>query len=363
MKAYVVEKERLENNLRMIKAQAGDTPIWAVVKGDGYGLGVVPLAKICRENGISRFAITEIWEGKALRDAGFIQEEILMLRATSEKEELEQMLDCNLIATVGSQADAVVLNGLAVERGTVAEAHLKIDTGMGRYGFLPTEMDKIISIYDYMEGIAVSGVYTHFHSAFCSEKKTWQQYEKFQEVLKQITQAGYETGMVHCANSSALFLYPQMRMGGVRVGSALLGRLSCKGNFGLKPVGHCQAQVEELRWIPKGHTCGYGAAWKAKHPTQIAIVDVGWYHGFGVEKGRDVFRIRDCIRGQLSLLKAAVLGRAFYAAIDGKNCRVLGHIGMLNIVLDVTDIECAVGDPVTLEINPLLVKGMPVEFR
>ena len=225
MKAYVVERELLDNNLRMIKAQAADAPIWAVVKGNGYGLGVVPLAKVCRENGIFQFAVTELWEAKALRDAGFLQEQILMLRATSNREELEQLLDLNVIATVGSQADAVVLNGLAAERGIVAEAHLKIDTGMGRYGFLPTEVDKAISVYAYMESIAVSGIYTHFHSAFCSEKKTRAQVCLFQDVLNQITAAGYETGSVHCANSSALMLYPEMRMGGVRVGSAILGRL------------------------------------------------------------------------------------------------------------------------------------------
>lgn len=363
MKAYVVERELLDNNLRMIKAQAADAPIWAVVKGNGYGLGVVPLAKVCRENGIFQFAVTELWEAKALRDAGFLQEQILMLRATSNREELEQLLDLNVIATVGSQADAVVLNGLAAERGIVAEAHLKIDTGMGRYGFLPTEVDKAISVYAYMESIAVSGIYTHFHSAFCSEKKTRAQVCLFQDVLNQITAAGYETGSVHCANSSALMLYPEMRMGGVRVGSAILGRLSCKGNYGLRPVGHGEAQIEELRWIPKGHTCGYAAAWRAKRPTQIAVVDVGWYHGFGVEKGRDVFRWRDCIRGQLSLLKAAILKRAFYVQVNGKKCKVLGHIGMINIVVDVTNLEVRVGDPVVLDINPLLVKGMPVEYR
>ena len=92
MKAYVVERELLDNNLRMIKAQAADAPIWAVVKGNGYGLGVVPLAKVCRENGIFQFAVTELWEAKALRDAGFLQEQILMLRATSNREELEQLL-------------------------------------------------------------------------------------------------------------------------------------------------------------------------------------------------------------------------------------------------------------------------------
>ena len=76
-----------------------------------------------------------------------------------------------------------------------------------------------------------------------------------------------------------------------------------------------------------------------------------------------MFRWRDCIRGQLSLLKAAILKRAFYVQVNGKKCKVLGHIGMINIVVDVTNLEVRVGDPVVLDINPLLVKGMPVEYR
>lgn len=363
MKTYVVQTELLRNNLKLIQAQANGTPIWAVVKGDGYGLGVVPLARLCREAGIDRFAVTEIREGRALREAGLSDVQILMLRPTVDKGELEELLELGMIATIGSQADAVVLNGVAREKNMVAEAHLKIDTGMGRYGFLPTEVDKAMSVYTYMESIAISGVYTHFHSAFCSEKRTRRQYELFETVLRQITDAGFETGCVHCANSSALFLYPEMRKDAVRIGSALLGRLAVRGNFGLKPVGHCEAQVEELRWIPAGQTCGYGAAWKAKKPTRIAVVDVGWYHGFGLEKGRDVYRIRDCVRGVLSLAKAMLLRRSYFVTICGKKCKVLGHIGMLNIIADVTDLECREGDPVILEINPLQVKGMPVEYR
>lgn len=61
-------------------------------------------------------------------------------------------------------------------------------------------------------------------------------------------------------------------MDAVRVGSAILGRLSFKGSYNLKRVGTLEATVDELRWLPKGHTCGYGAGWKAKKPTRIAVL-------------------------------------------------------------------------------------------
>lgn len=114
---------------------------------------------------------------------------------------------------------------------------MKIDTGMGRYGFLPREMDKILSVYQYMDGIAVSGIYTHFACAFLSEKKTREQYEQFRYVVDQIAGKGFETGEPHCCNSAAFFRWPDMHMGGVRIGSAWLGRMSARGNFGLRPGG------------------------------------------------------------------------------------------------------------------------------
>ena len=90
---------------------------------------------------------------------------------------------------------------------------------------------------------------------------------------------------------------------------------------------------------------------------------MGYYHGFGTEKGNDLFRFRDCLRGGLGYVKAFLKKKAFYGTVNGKQARVLGHIGMVQTILDVTDIPCQVGDEIRLEINPLLVKGMDVTFE
>lgn len=363
MRTYVVEKEALQSNIRAIRERAEGVPIWAVLKGNGYGLGIVPMAQLLREQGITRYCVTEVWEARALREAGFTQESILMLQPTVDRDVLEALLDLNVICTVSSRDDAVVLNGVASEKGIVAEAHIKIDVGMGRYGFLPKEMDKILSIYEYMDGIAVSGIYTHFPMAFCSEKKTREQFEQFRYVVDQIAGKGFETGEPHCCNSAAFFRWPDMHMGGVRIGSAWLGRMSARGNYGLRRVGYCLTQVEEIRWLPKGATTGYGGAWKAKQPTRLAAIPVGWYHGFGVEYGRDSFRFRDCFRGGLSLLKAWLTRRKLYVKIGGQRCPVRGHIGMLHAMVDVSRVDCHAGDPVLVDISPLMQKGMDVVFR
>lgn len=363
MKVYVVEREALAKNIEFLKSRAGDTPIWAVLKGNGYGIGIIPFAKILSEHGIHQFCVTELREASALRENGFETEPILMLRETVDPAEINQLLDLHIILTVGSVDCAAILNGIAASRADMAEVHLKLDTGMGRYGFLPSETDKMISVYEYMKNIAVTGIYTHFHSAFSNDVATKRQYATFQSVVTHIQQAGYETGTVHCCNSSAFLRYPEMHCDGVRLGSAFLGRLSFPHNFPLTRIGYMEATIETLRWLPKEHTVGYGATWRAKEPTKIAVLSVGWYNGFGAERCNDTFRFRDCLRGILQNIKRILFRHNIIVTVNGHKCRVLGHIGMVNTIVDVTDIACAVGDRVICQVNPLTLKGVKIQYR
>ena len=363
MKTYVVETANLSHNIELLKRKTGKAQIWAVVKGNGYGLGLVPLAQRLSEHGINHFCVTEVREAELLRENGFDSAQILMLRSAENAEEINRLIDLRVILTVGSAEMAALVNEIAAQRADVAEVHVKIDTGMGRYGFLPDELDQLLPIFRYMPGLHVTGIYTHLHSAFCSQKATIAQAEAFQRVLDQLHASGCETGMAHMLNSAGLLKYPQYAMDGVRVGSAILGRVSVHGNFGLTRIGECQATVEELRWLPKGHSCGYGAGWTAKKPTRVAVFSVGWYHGFGVEMGNDLFRFRDCLRGVLRNLRQMIFKKHITVTVNGKKCRVLGHIGMLHTCVDVTNVPCAVGDPAVFDLKPLLLKGIEVVYR
>lgn len=361
MKAYVVEKEALSHNIELLQKMANGVPIWAVLKGNGYGIGVLPLARHLAEAGIDHFCVTEVREAELLRENGFEDASILMLRSTGDPAELNRLMDLRVILTIGSWETACAINAIAAERADVVEAHLKIDTGMGRYGFLPEEMEKITPVYHYMDTIHVTGIYTHLHSAFCDKKATKAQIESFSRVLAALREAGIEPGMAHILNSSGVLHFSGAAMDAVRVGSALLGRVH--GGHGLKRVGYCETQVEELKWLPKGHTTGYGAGWKAKRPTRVAILPVGWYNGFGCEMGNDLFRFRDCLRRIAASLRVMLFGKAYYVTINGKRCKVLGHIGMLHTAADVSGIQCSLGDMARVEINPLMQKGMDVEWR
>ena len=142
MKAYVVENESLSYNIEFLKRKAGDVPIWAVVKGNGYGLGLLPLAQRLAEHGIDRFCVTEVREAEQLRENGFDTAQILMLRSAENAEEINRLMDLRVILTVGSAEMADLVDGIAASRADVAEVHVKIDTGMGRFGFLPEQTEE-----------------------------------------------------------------------------------------------------------------------------------------------------------------------------------------------------------------------------
>ncbi len=361
MNTYVISRELLEQNILQLKKQAKGVPIWAVIKGDGYGLGTLPLAELLADNGIERFCVTEVHEAELLRENGFRDAQILMLRSVSDRETLHRLLDLGVILTVGSWETAQMIDALARERADIAEVHIKIDTGMGRYGFLPSETERVIALYREMKHLAVGGIYTHFNCAFADDRLTKQEFAEFQNVIAQLRAAGLETGIVHCCNSSAFLKFPEMHCDGVRLGSAILGRMPFRTK--LRPVGYLESEVEELHIVPKGHSTGYGAVWTAKRETRLAIVPVGWYHGFHVSCRPDMTRARDCLRSALSALKGILRRQRIYVEINGKRCPVVGAIGMLHCAVDVTEINCKTGDRVIVQMNPLHQKGVKVAYR
>lgn len=361
MNRYVVSRELLEQNIKQLKKQAGGVPIWAVIKGDGYGLGVLSLAEVLQEQGIDCFCVTEVKEAQILRENGFDTARILMLRSLTDRETVHRLLDLRVILTVGSLETAQLIDELAGQRSDVASVHLKIDTGMGRYGFLPSETQQVIELYGKYKHLAVEGIYTHFNNAAGDEALTRREFKAFQAVVAQIRAAGLETGTVHCCNSAAFLKYPEMHMDGVRLGSAVLGRMPFRTK--LRPVGYAQSEIESLRVLPKGHTTGYGGTWKAKKDTPVAIVPVGWYHGLQLGYKADLCRPADCLRAAFLALKCLLCPQKTVVEIKGKKCPIIGTIGMLHCAVDVSGVDCACGDTVTLPIKPLNVKGMEIQFK
>jgi alanine racemase len=353
MKALLVQKSRIRSNVAKIRSRAENAEIYAVLKGDAYGLGLLETALILKEEGITRYALTDVEDAILLRKNGFQEEEILMLRSTSEAEYIEALAEYNLVGTIGSQDVALAMSGIAEKRKTVIEAHIKLDCGMGRFGFLPSEFEKIASTYKYMSGVALTGIYTHLPRAYDSEKITRAQIGVFVDIIEKLRAKGIEPGLVHAANSSALFQFDFCTFDAVRIGSAITGRIATKLNYGLQRVGVVVSTIAEIRWLPKGVTIGYGSVYKTPSPKRVAVIPVGYADGFCAEKGRDTYRFPQALRYSLSDIKRAFTRRNVYVSIGGSKARVLGHVGMLHTVVDVTKIDCAPGDAAVFDVNPL----------
>lgn len=355
MKILVIERDALKNNIAVVKERAEGSVIYGVLTGDGQGAGLVELARTLRAEGIGRFVISEVMEAAALRKAGFVEEEILMLRSTTDRTELEELLDLNVICTVGSHDSALALNGVAEARSTVAEAHIQVDTGMGFGGFLASEPEKILSTFRDLPGIAVTGVCTQLCTGGEKGRGAPPQLEEFTRTVAAIHAAGFETGTVHAAGSYVLMHCPEARLGGVRAGSVLMGRCRRARGDGLRRVGYGEVGIEEIRWVPKGHLVGGNAPAPLKKDTRVAVLPVGYQNGFGMG--------RPWAGGLLSAIRRWLTRRKITVRVNGQKARVIGGIGAIETIVDVTELKCAAGDTAVFDIDPIFAKGFVREYR
>ncbi len=348
MKELFIDKGLLERNYSVVRQKLEGAQVMAVLKNNAYGLGLLPMARFWREAGVRRFGIGDPADAALLRSEGFTQEELLLMRPTAVPAEIDMMLDNGVIATIGSQESALALSGIAEKRSTVAEAHLKIDCGLGRYGFLPRELDKIQNIFSYMQNIAVSGVYTHLPSGI-NLKKAKLCLESFDAVLTALREKSIETGTVHALGSTALFHYdtlPQYDM--VRIGAAMTGRIS--GKTGLAQVGSVIAPITEVRWIPAASAVA--GRLRFRHPVRVGFLPVGYANGFLV--GKPTYsRLFEFRRGKVGYGKVTV------KLDNGETVNVIGLVGQNHMVLDLTKSNASVGSVAQVNVNPLFAASIP----
>lgn len=353
MKKLVIESAVIKENISAIKRKADSAAIIADLSCDAQGLGLIKAATLLRAEGIRNFAVYEVEDAELLRRSGFVDEHILMLRSTVDEGEIGRLADSSVTCTVGSYDAGIAANSVAVSRGTVIEAQIKVNSGIGQYGFLPSELDKISKVFRQMPGLAVSGMYTRFSGPGAGKTAAAKQLETFENVLLKLHESGVETGIAHALDSYALFKCDLDKLDAVCVGSAIAGRTPGVGQNELSRVGYIEADIEEIDWLPAGSVVGAGKGVRLKKSAKVAIVSVGWYNGVGLGSANQR-------RSLLRLIKGAARP---VVKLGGKKLKLVGDIGANCILLDVTDVPCGVGDIVEIECDPRLVKGLPVEYR
>lgn len=364
MKSLVVEKDLLKHNIRQIKKLAEETgrcedhkpiKIIAVVKGNGYGLGLVEYSKFLIENGINMLAVSTVEEAVELRKAG-IGKNILMLSATSIKREVQLLIENNITMTIGSKEDVAIIEEEAQRQSKKVKVHLKIDTGFGRYGFLYNNPQEIVDALKNLKNIEIEGTFSHFSIAFYEKSKyTDEQFKRFINVVEFLKENEIETGILHICNSSGFLRFKNMRLSACRIGSAFLGRLSVPNIYGLKKVAYLKSNVAEIKTLPKGYNIGYSNSFQTKKEMTVAIVPCGYADGFNVKVDRDMFRGIDKLRYIVRDIKDSFKDKNLYVEINGQKCKVLGRLGMYHITVDVTKKDIKINDEVHLNVNPMYV--------
>lgn len=359
MNTLVIEREHLRHNIKQIKEFANPSEkednsnavkIIAVVKGNAYGLGLVEYTKFLIDNGISFFAVATIEEAVQLRRAG-IQEDILMLSSTAIKEDVETLIKNNIIITIGSKEDVEMADQIGKEQNKKIRAHLKIDTGFGRYGFIYSNEEKMIEILKSMKNIKIEGSFSHFSISFFDDTYTKKQFQRFIDVIEVLKKNKIETGMLHICNSSAFLKFPNMHLDAVRVGSAFLGRVSSQNTIGLKKIGYLESQVAEIKELPKGFNIGYSNIYTTPRKMKVAVIPCGYMNGINVKNDKDMFRMVDKMRYLLESVKAFFKKQDKYVRIGDSYCKILGRIGTYHVVCDIDKKDIKIGDKVNFSVN------------
>ncbi len=348
MKYLEINKEDLCFNIAGLKEHCSPAKIIAVLKGNAYGLDSIKLGHILLENGIDTFAVSELSEALTLREAGFVND-IILLTPTNDVDDAKAIVDNKITATVGSIKNAEVLNSI----GLPVNVHIKIDTGFSRYGFYTDEITEELKSF---ENITYTGVFSHFSNSFGDDDKySKKQFEEFKRAVKRLADFDINPETKHICNSCGAIKFDFARLDAVRIGSAFLGRLPIANTLGLKRLAKLKCSISEVRNIPKGTIVGYANTYVTKRDTKAAIIPVGYKDGYGVQKSDDVFRFMDILRYIFRDFKS--LKKKIWVEINEKKYPVIGRISMHNIVVDVTGTDIKAGDMAAMECNPILIKS------
>ncbi len=280
-----VDLSAIAHNVREIrKITNPKAKLMAVVKANAYGHGAVSVAKVALANGAERLAVARLGEALDLRKQG-IDCPILILGYTPP-EQLEEVVENDITQTVFSLELAQGLNEAAKKVGRKAKVHIKIDTGMGRIGFVPgsealKEIKEVVAL-PYLE---CEGIYTHFANADRKDKSyTKMQFSRFTDFISQLSSAGINFAIRHAANSAAIIDLPDSHLDMVRAGIIIYGLYPSnevnKDKIKLKPAMSLKARVAYVKKVPPGTCISYGSIYRAEKETVIASLPVGYADGY-----------------------------------------------------------------------------------
>jgi len=279
-----VNLNNLEYNIKQVKRICNDTLIMAIVKADAYGHGAITISKVFLENGADRIAVSRLSEAVELRKGG-INCPIMMLNYTLP-DEYEEIFKYNLIPSIYRYDDAEALSHIAVKMRSKVKIHIKIDTGMGRIGFLPKK-ESISDIIDIakLPGIELEGIFTHFSSSDEKDKAlTKLQCKIFRDFIKSLERNGIYIPIKHISNSAAVIDLPEYNLDMIRPGMILYGYYPSSNvdmsRLPLKPALALKVKISNIKFVEKGKPIGYNCSFRTEKDSLIGTLPIGFADGY-----------------------------------------------------------------------------------
>jgi len=323
-----IDLSAFSNNLKEIRRLIPDhTKIMAVVKADAYGHGSVTIAKEAQSAGAEFLAVARLNEAMLLRNGGITLP--ILLFDDSAMHSAEIYIDQNIRPSVSSMEEAILFSKSATQYGKPIKIHIKIDTGMGRLGFLSDELShkepgtlaRTIAEISHLPNIKIEGIYSHFATSDEKDKKYANaQLAIFKKLIAQLNELLPYKPLYHMANSGAIIDMPESHLDMVRPGISIYGIYPsqdvCKDKIDLHPVMSIKSKIVHLKKVKPNFKISYGCTFTTKRDSIIATVPVGYADGFPrslSSKGEMIVR--------------------------GQRAPVIGRVCMDLTMIDVTDIE------------------------
>ncbi len=318
-------------NVNETKKKVGNNvDVLAIIKADAYGHGALRVARALTEIDINNFGVATAEEAIQLRKHG-IDANILLLDYAFE-ESYTELIENNITSTVFEYEHAKKLNDIAGILGKKADIHIKLDTGMGRIGFIPSDESFLLikKIYE-LENVTVSGIYTHFACADMTDKTmTYRQIELFDNFCEKLENGGINIPVKHLCNSAGIMEFSSAYANMVRNGIITYGLYPSdevnKNEIALSPAMSIKSHVVYVKEVDENFTVSYGATYVTDGRTKIATIPIGYADGYPRSLSN----------------KGRVL-------INGKSAPIIGRVCMDQMMVDVTEIDdVKQGDVVTI---------------
>ncbi len=318
-----------KNFLEIRQFVSSSTKILPIIKADAYGHGAVPVAQALESLNIFGFGVASVSEGIRLREH-HIQTPIIIMGPLL-RDHLPEIIHYDLTPVISHPDIFHQLLAQLPSNKQPFPFHLKIDTGLHRLGFEAKEALALIQGLSSTPAVSLQGLLTHFADADNLDTRlTNQQLEQFQVFMQQVREEKIQVPLYHMANSAGILFHPASHLGMVRPGIMLYGYTPRHQTeplpFHLQPVMQAKTYIAHLRTLEPGEVVGYNALFRTRRRSHIAILPVGYTHGFP--------------RG---------LTGTGHVLIQGKPAPIIGKICMDMMMVDVTDIlNPTIGEEVML---------------